>query len=240
LFFVKLTFSFSSFLLSNNTNKVLPVLRVIYTATERNSHHIYMSLIILLILSEDEYFNRTIHEIKLKKPIWYNERTISEVSLGDLLISIVLRAVQYNMARMRDKYLHTNCLAALANMSNQFQNLHTFVSQRIISLFQLLSRKHLKIIETIEQSSSKSATTIASNDEEFNDTTQDLTIIEDVIRTVLEILNSCLLNQLKENINLIYALLYNREIFESYRTYSSFQDLLQNIDLVKIKTTIKK
>jgi hypothetical protein len=50
--------------------KVLPVLRVIYSATERNSHHIYMSLIILLILSEDDYFNRTIHDIKLKKLTW--------------------------------------------------------------------------------------------------------------------------------------------------------------------------
>ncbi|CAF3752355.1 unnamed protein product [Rotaria sp. Silwood1] len=49
---------------------VLPVLRVIYTATERNSHHIYMSLIILLILSEDDYFNKTIHDIKLKKLTW--------------------------------------------------------------------------------------------------------------------------------------------------------------------------
>ena len=31
-----------------------------------------MSLIILLILSEDDYFNRAIHEIKLKKPTWYD------------------------------------------------------------------------------------------------------------------------------------------------------------------------
>ncbi|CAF1173754.1 unnamed protein product [Rotaria sordida] len=50
---------------------VLPVLRVIYTSTEQNSHHIYMSLIILLILSEDDFFNRTIHDIKLKKLTWY-------------------------------------------------------------------------------------------------------------------------------------------------------------------------
>ncbi|CAF3796619.1 unnamed protein product [Rotaria sp. Silwood1] len=49
---------------------VLPVLQVIYTSAERNSHHIYMSLIILLILSEDDDFNRTIHDIKLKKLTW--------------------------------------------------------------------------------------------------------------------------------------------------------------------------
>ena len=58
------------FCLKKQTKKVLPILRVIYTATERNSHHIYMSLIILLILSEDEYFNKAIHEIKLKKLTW--------------------------------------------------------------------------------------------------------------------------------------------------------------------------
>jgi hypothetical protein len=64
--FLILEFIYSPFCLK----KVLPVLRVIYSATERNSHHIYMSLIILLILSEDDYFNRTIHDIKLKKLTW--------------------------------------------------------------------------------------------------------------------------------------------------------------------------
>ncbi len=32
----------------------------------------------------------------------------------------------------QDKYLHTNCLAALANMSAQFRNLHPYVTQRIV------------------------------------------------------------------------------------------------------------
>lgn len=41
----------------------MPILKVIFTAPERNSHHIYMALIILLILSEDDIFNKTIHNI---------------------------------------------------------------------------------------------------------------------------------------------------------------------------------
>lgn len=32
----------------------------------------------------------------------------------------------------QDKYLHTNCLAALANMSAQFRSLHQYAAQRII------------------------------------------------------------------------------------------------------------
>lgn len=36
------------------------------------------------------------------------------------------------MLRPQDKYLHTNCLAALANMSAQFRCLHQYAAQRII------------------------------------------------------------------------------------------------------------
>lgn len=136
------------------------------------------------------------------------------------------------MTRMRDKYLHTNCLAALANMSSQFQDLHTYVAQRIVSLFNLLARKHSKTLELIQQQSKSSSTNNSSTDENLNDYVQDLAIIEDVMRMVLEIINSCLTHTLRHNTNLIYTLLYNREIFDNYRTHPSFQDVLQNLDTV--------
>lgn len=78
----------------------------------------------------------------LKKIHWYTERTISEISLGGLHILVVIRTIQYNMLKMRDKYLHTNCLAALANMSSQFRFLHPYVAQRLVSLFETLAKKH--------------------------------------------------------------------------------------------------
>lgn len=89
-----------------------------------------MSLIILLILSEDETFNKRIHEIvsivvffiivmikitinnyiilpkMLKGVTWYTERSISEISLGGLLILVVIRTIQYNMFKMRVSILH--------------------------------------------------------------------------------------------------------------------------------------
>uniref|UniRef100_A0A2C9L5B3 Dymeclin n=1 Tax=Biomphalaria glabrata TaxID=6526 RepID=A0A2C9L5B3_BIOGL len=112
----------------------MPLLKILYDSQEKSSHHIYMGLIILLILSEDEVFNKAVHEIMVKNVQWYKERPLSEISLGGLLILVVIRTIQYNMTRMRDKYLHTNCLAALANMSAQFNNLSAFVSQKIIKL----------------------------------------------------------------------------------------------------------
>ncbi|XP_075267141.1 dymeclin isoform X2 [Opisthocomus hoazin] len=210
-------------------NLVLPILEILYHVEERNSHHVYMALIILLILTEDDGFNRSIHEVILKNITWYAERVLTEISLGSLLILVVIRTIQYNMTRTRDKYLHTNCLAALANMSAQFRSLHQYAAQRIISLFALLSKKHNKVLEQSTQSSRGS---LGSNESPLPDYEQDLNVIEEVIRMMLEIINSCLTNSLHHNPNLVYALLYKRDLFEQFRTHPSFQDIMQNIDLV--------
>ncbi|XP_054139268.1 dymeclin isoform X1 [Melozone crissalis] len=265
-------------------NLVLPILEILYHVEERNSHHVYMALIILLILTEDDGFNRSIHEVILKNITWYAERVLTEISLGSLLILVVIRTIQYNMTRTRDKYLHTNCLAALANMSAQFRSLHQYAAQRIISytcrhlrryvyvldklyfphshcstlqhcfstlsdngeellsltcshilrsyassLFSLLSKKHNKVLEQATQSLRGS---LGSNDSPLPDYAQDVNVIEEVIRMMLEIINSCLTNSLHHNPNLVYALLYKRDLFEQFRTHPSFQDIMQNIDLV--------
>lgn len=209
-------------------NLVMPILEILYHVEERNSHHVYMALIILLILTEDDAFNRSIHEVVLKNISWYTERSLTEISLGSLLILVVIRTIQFNMTRTRDKYLHTNCLAALANMSAQFRCLHQYAAQRIISLFALLSKKHNKVLEQATQSLRGRQGDNAA----LPDYAQDLNVIEEVIRMMLEIINSCLANSLHHNPNLVYALLYKRELFEQFRTHPSFQDIMQNLDMV--------
>ena len=49
---------------------------------------------------------------------------------------------------------------------------------------------------------------------------------------VLEILNSCLTNQLIYCPNLVYTLLYKRNVFEVFRHHRAFEDVIQNIDMV--------
>lgn len=129
---------------------VTPILHTLYNGPDSTAHHIYMSLIVLLILSEDDGFNKKIHQIMLKNITWYTEKYLTEISLGGLLILVVIRTIQYNMLKTRDKYLHTNCLAALANMSAQFRSLHPYVSQRLISLFETLARKHSRLHDQLK------------------------------------------------------------------------------------------
>ena len=51
---------------------------------------------------------------------------------------------------------------------------------------------------------------------------------------VLEIINSCLTRNLHNNPHLIYSLLYQREVFEPYRSHPSLMDLVQNIEMVRM------
>ncbi|XP_053639286.1 dymeclin isoform X3 [Cherax quadricarinatus] len=142
---------------------ILPILHTLYHAPDSTSHHIYMSLIILLILSEDDSFNKTIHDIPLKNITWYTERLISDISLGGLLILVVIRTITYNMTKMR---------------------------------------------------------------------LSDVSVLEEVLRMVLEILNSVLTHQLSHNHNLVYTLLYKRHLFHPFSTHPNFQDVTQNIEMV--------
>lgn len=62
-------YSFRNFVMSRASDLdliVLPILKVIYHCPERNSHHVYMALIVLLILSEDNLFNETVHDLVSK------------------------------------------------------------------------------------------------------------------------------------------------------------------------------
>lgn len=223
---------FYRFVMAQNDleNLVIPILQTLYHAPDSTSHHIYMSLIVLLMLSEDDGFNKNVHNIMLKNIHWYTERTISEISLGGLLILVVIRTIQYNMLKMRDKYLHTNCLAALANMSAQFRALHPYVAQRLISLFETLARKHTRLDAQLREPVNNAVSVNVTTTPE--DMLQDLAVLEEVLRMVLEILNSCLSNQLVYCPNLVYTLLYKRNVFECFRSHHAFQDIIQNIDMV--------
>ena len=56
---------------------------------------------------------------------------------------------------------------------------------------------------------------------------------------VLEIINSAMTHQLAQNPNLVYTLLYKRDVFQPYRTNSAFQDIIQNIYSVSQRNFLK-
>ncbi|KHJ98362.1 hypothetical protein OESDEN_01662 [Oesophagostomum dentatum] len=224
---------FRNFVLSriNLENLVLPVIKILHegvASSSSNSHHMYLALIVMLILSEDDFFCKIIHETMIHDVDWLeSDRPVREISLGGLCVMVFVRTIHKNAIRMRDRYLHTNCLAALANMSSSFKNLSPIVCQKIVALLELLTKRHIKMMEHIRVASEQE-----SNDGQTLGYHDDVTALEEGIRTLLEIINSALYGNLRNNPHLIYTLLYHRSLFDSYQQHPMFQDLLTNIALV--------
>lgn len=61
--------------------------------------------------------NPTCMLVRLQWVPFYKERSMMHTTLGSLLVVLLLRTAHYNLAKLRDVYLHTNTLAALANLA---------------------------------------------------------------------------------------------------------------------------
>lgn len=119
-------------------------------------------------------------------------------------------------------------------MSGQFRSLHPYVAQRLVSLFETLAKKHARLDADMhgEGGSTVTPPVVATDVSVRSMVLEDLSVLEEVLRMVLEIINSCISHQLVYCPNLVYTLLYKRQVFESFRSHPAFQDIIQNIDMV--------
>ena len=124
---------------------LLPLLRHLYDITGQesiDSQQVYIVLIVLLLLSQDEEFGVVCEKIKIAEVEWYKEQLILDVSVSDLIAIVLIRTVMLNLSRLQDGYLHSNCLAILANLSSSFSCLHVHTSHRLFSLLFFLNKRH--------------------------------------------------------------------------------------------------
>ncbi|CAG2119185.1 unnamed protein product, partial [Medioppia subpectinata] len=109
----------------------------------------------------------------------------------------------------------------------------------LVSLFEKLSKKFTKILKDIQLNESKTngveQSDVSSDCETSSlapELTQDMSIFEEVLRMILEIINACLAAQLTNNPNLVYTLLYKRQVLEPFHSHPCFQDIVMNIETV--------
>ncbi|GMP99556.1 hypothetical protein CsSME_00046989 [Camellia sinensis var. sinensis] len=221
---------------------LMPMLATLYNASKGTSNQIYMVLIILLILSQDSSFNASIHKLMLPSVSWYQERLLHQTSLGSMMIIILIRTVNYNLSKLPlqekaflatktsffDIYLHTNCLAILANMAPHVHRLSAYASQRLVSLFDTLSRKYTKLAE-LKHDKMRIGNGEPRGDSLLKEMSTELHIYTDFLRIVLEILNAILTYALPRNPEVVYAIMHRQEVFQPFRNHPRFNELLENI-----------
>ncbi|KAI4345691.1 hypothetical protein L6164_012791 [Bauhinia variegata] len=208
---------------------LMPILEALYNVSTRTANQIYMLLIILLILSQDSSFNASIHKLILSGVPWYKERLLHQTSLGSLMVIILIRTVQYNLSKLRDVYLHTTCLATLANMAPHVHRLSAYASQRLVSLFDMLARKHNKLAELRDNKLQIAKGNFIEGNSLVEDMSTELQIYTDFLRLVLEILNAILTYALPRNPEVVYAIMHRQEVFQPFRNHPRFNELLENI-----------
>ncbi|KAL6548364.1 hypothetical protein OROGR_008785 [Orobanche gracilis] len=212
---------------------LLPMLEALYNAPSRTSNHIYMVLVIFLILSQDSSFNASVHKLMLPNVPWYQERLLNQTSLGSLMVITLIRTVKYNLSKLRDVYLHTNCLATLANMAPHVHRLSSYASQRLVSLFDMLARKYNKLAE-IRNDKMSLADGDPREDGLPEDPSTELHIYTDFLKLVLEILNAILTYALPQNPEVVYAIMHRQEVFMPFKNHPRFSELLNNIYAVRV------
>ncbi|KAH8551657.1 Dymeclin [Umbelopsis sp. PMI_123] len=219
--------SFRVYVLSRSDPETIyiPILKLVYESIEGKTNYsqLYIFLIFILIFSQDDVFNESIQKFNVTNLTWFTERPlVKNITLGGLTMLVLLRAVQVNLSNHKDAYLHTNCMASIANMSNSMTDIHPYVAQRIVSVFELISKRYQKIASRMADSS----TTLQQQP------SQEIIVYQDLIALFFEIMNSILVHHLKDNPQLVYALLLKREAFAVYRLNARLSELVANLESI--------
>ncbi|KAF8072811.1 dym [Scenedesmus sp. PABB004] len=199
---------------------LLPVLSALYRASKRRANHLYMLQIIVLILSQDTSFSHNIHKVVLPGGVsWYKERQLSRITLGSLVFVVLLRTAHQNVGQLQDLFLPTNTLAALANLAPQVSGLHSHAAQRLVGLTALLARRWLKLSQ-------------AAHAGGLSTPPQDIQVLGDFLRILLDVVNVALCLNLGRNPELVYALLHKQDVFAALRGQAGIAELVDNLEAV--------
>ena len=101
----------------------------------RSQSQLYVIMILLLIFSQDTSFGPdSFRRSNIPTIPWYKERSLKNVSLGSMIILALLRCITFNLNRLHDPFLLSNCCAILLNLSPNIANLHPYASMRLVSV----------------------------------------------------------------------------------------------------------
>eukprot|EP00210_Caulerpa_lentillifera_P006855 g6552.t1 len=200
---------------------VLPLLKQSYQVSFSSQSQVYLLSIILLIFSQDSSFSQEIHRLDIQTPDWFKDGAIGKVSLGSFMVMVLLRTAHRNLAGTRDLYLHTNTMAALANVVCMARDLDALAAQKFLGLINLLNRKYTKLLLD------------AMHEVERDQVEFKLQFYKDFLHMMLEILNGTIYCKPANNCHLVYSILQREKLFDELLSIGpEFQDLAGNIQIL--------
>lgn len=231
---------------------VLPLLRTLYFATSisrhisgrtvindsisnvgvrqhpfRSTSHLYLTMILLLIFSQDASFGPvSFRRSNIPLVTWYKERQLKDISLGSLLISSLVRCITFNLNRMSDPFLLSNCCAVLLNLSPHIENIHSYAAMHLVSVLISTMKRYTVLVM-------KNGGKPASDE----DVSSILGMYSESCRILLQVVKHTIRKKMVDkNLHLVYALVYHqRDITTVLNAKAS---PFQQVDVERIRTVI--
>ena len=169
----------------------------------RSQSQLYVIIILLLLFSQDPSFGTdAFRRVHVSTVLWYKERYLKDINLGSILVLCLLRSLTFNLNRLRDSFLLSNCCAILMNLSPNITDLHEYAAMRLVSIT-LASMKRYTALRLRHPEHDD-----AHNDDFVSTPTA---LHGEVSRTLLRVVKSSLsVKNVDRNLNLVYALVYHQ------------------------------
>jgi len=186
----------------------------IRTCPFRSQSQLYLVVILLLLFSQDTSFGSDVFRRTMVSSVpWYKERYLKDISLGSVMLLTLLRSLTFNLNRLHDMFLLSNCCAVLMNLSHSVVDLHEYAAMRLAAVAVSCMKKYSAM--TLEESKKE-------RDDEENPL---LDMYSEVSRALLRLIKHALAqNTIDRNLHLVYALMYHqadfKKLFAMKRKYS--------------------
>ena len=199
----------------------------------RSQSQLYVIVILLLLFSQDSSFGSdAFRRTNVETVPWYKERYLKDISLGSVMMLTLLRALTFNLNRLHDMFLLSNCCAVLMNLSHSVVDLHEYAAMRLASVTVSCIKKYTSM--AIDESKKKSNGGGAEDDEEsllFD-------MYGEVSHTLLRLIKHTLTQKnIDRNLHLVYALVYHQADFK--KIFSMKHSPFKKSEMSRIHTVIK-
>jgi len=172
----------------------------------RSQSQLYVIMILLLIFSQDTSFGPdSFRRSNIPVVVWYKERHLKDISLGSLMVLSLLRSISYNLNRMQDPFLLSNCCAVFLNLSPHIVNLHSYASMRLASVLISIMKRYTVLVM---KNGGKPA--------EEGDVNSLLGMYGEACRILMQVVKHSIRRKvIDKNLHLIYALVYHQRDFNT-------------------------
>jgi len=169
----------------------------------RSQSQLYVIIILLLLFSQDQSFGSDAFRRTMVSSVpWYKERHIKDINLGSVLLMCLLRALTFNLNRLHDAFLLSNCCAILMNLSPAISDLHEYAAMRLVATTVTSMKRYASLRKESPDSDEEALSTSTAMHGE-------------VCRTLLRVLKQALSStNIDRNLNLVYALVYHQADFK--------------------------